>query len=87
MPLIGMFSAWFFSDKIFFSDSPLEHRWNRAFLDIRTFEGWIRSLFWARKILSGNTDKDVKWIYISLKKEDRSGMKRGRCRDISVWLV
>jgi hypothetical protein len=34
--------------------------------------------FWARKILSWDMDEDVDWIYISLKKEDRSGMKRGR---------
>jgi hypothetical protein len=26
----------------------------------------------------GDVDQDVDWIYISLKKEDRSGMKRGR---------
>jgi hypothetical protein len=33
--------------------------------------------FLARKILSWDMDEDVDWIYISLKKEDRSGMKRG----------
>jgi len=32
-------------------------------------------------------DEDVNWIYISLKKEDRSGMKRGRRLEIFVWLA
>jgi hypothetical protein len=56
----------------------------RAFLDIRTFEGY-EGRFWARKILSWDMDEDVDWIYISLKKEDRSGMKRGRRFEFFFW--
>jgi hypothetical protein len=32
-------------------------------------------------------DEDVDWIYISLKKEDRSGMKRDRRFEFLVWLA
>jgi len=38
----------------------------------------IRAASGARKILCLDMDEDVIWIYISLKEEDRSGMKTGR---------
>jgi len=47
----------------------------------------IRAASGARKILCLDMDEDVIWIYISLKEEDRSGMKTGRRFEFFVWLA